>query len=93
MKLTAADKELILTIWRTTKKKYGLKTALAKTFGVRREYVHRLLGERMSHTDVIKRNKEIRARAIGQRWGMGKRLAREYGLSVDYVNKIIAGTR
>jgi hypothetical protein len=47
----------------------------------------------MSHTDVIKRNKEIRARAIGQRWGMGKRLAREYGLSVDYVNKIIAGTR
>jgi hypothetical protein len=46
MKLTAADKELILTIWRTTKKKYGLKTALAKTFGIRREYMHRFLEAR-----------------------------------------------
>jgi hypothetical protein len=48
----------------------------------------------MSHTDVIKRNKEIRAKAATmRRYGAGKWLAREYGLSVDYVNKIIAGTR
>lgn len=44
MKLTARDKELMLTIWRTSHKRHGLKTALAKVFGVRREYVHRLLG-------------------------------------------------
>ena len=48
----------------------------------------------MSHTDVIRRNREIRAKAQAmRRWGAGKRLALEYGLSVDYINKIIAGTR
>lgn len=48
----------------------------------------------MSHTDVIKRNKEIRARvATERRYGLGKRLAREFGLSAGYINKIIAGTR
>jgi hypothetical protein len=43
MKLTAKDKELILKIWDTTEKRHGLKTALAKTFGVRREWIHKLL--------------------------------------------------
>ena len=43
MKLTAQDKALILHIWRTADKRYGLKTALAKVFGVRREYIHRFL--------------------------------------------------
>ena len=44
MKLTARDKKLMLYIYQTSPRKYGLKTALAKVFGVRREYVHRLLG-------------------------------------------------
>lgn len=48
----------------------------------------------MSHTEILKRNKEIRARAASERrYGLGKRLAREYGLRADYVNKIIAGKR
>lgn len=48
----------------------------------------------MSHTEVIKRNKEIRTKAATmRRYGAGKRLAAEYGLQVDYVNKIMAGKK
>ena len=42
-RLTARDREVILKIWQTSDRKWGLKTALAKTFGVRREYMHRFL--------------------------------------------------
>lgn len=48
----------------------------------------------MSHIEVTKRNKEIRAKAATERrYGLGKRLAREFGLSAGYVNKIIAGKK
>jgi hypothetical protein len=45
MKLTANDKKMILKIWHSSPYKYGLKTALAEVFGVRREYIHKFLKE------------------------------------------------